>query len=85
MRMVLDNAGENDSQWAAIRSISEKFGCNRETLRVGEPSPEWTRCRGSPQSLKYAKLDLLRVGSWGCLLQKIQSRVMRSSRDASSP
>ncbi len=33
VRMVLDNAGECDSQWAAIRSISEKPGCDRETLR----------------------------------------------------
>ena len=33
VRVVLDHAGEYDSHWAAIRSNSEKLGCNRETLR----------------------------------------------------
>jgi transposase len=31
--MVLDHAEEHGSQWAAIRSIAEKFGCAAETLR----------------------------------------------------
>jgi transposase-like protein len=31
--MVLDHQGEHASQWAAIRSISEKIGCSGETLR----------------------------------------------------
>ena len=33
VRMVLDHEREYDSQWAAIRSISEKIGCTGETLR----------------------------------------------------
>ena len=33
VRLVLDHEREYDSQWAAIRSISEKFGCSKETLR----------------------------------------------------
>jgi transposase len=33
VRMVLETAGEHSSQWAAIRSISEKIGCQPETLR----------------------------------------------------
>jgi transposase len=33
VRMVLDHAGDHDSQWAAICSISSKFGMTRETLR----------------------------------------------------
>jgi transposase len=33
VRMVLEHQGEHDSQWAAIRSIAEKFGCTTETLR----------------------------------------------------
>lgn len=34
MRMVFDHAPEYESQWAAIRSISEKFGMTAETLRT---------------------------------------------------
>ena len=33
VRMVLDHEGDYDSQWAAIVSISEKFGMTAETLR----------------------------------------------------
>ena len=33
VQMVLDHEREYDSQWAAIKSISEKIGCTAETLR----------------------------------------------------
>ena len=33
VRMVLDHQSAHDSQWAAIGSIAEKFGCTSETLR----------------------------------------------------
>jgi transposase len=33
VRLVLEHEAEYDSQWAAIRSISEKIGCTAETLR----------------------------------------------------
>jgi transposase-like protein len=33
VRLVLEHEEEYDSQWAAIESISEKFGCTSETLR----------------------------------------------------
>jgi len=33
VRMVLEHEAEYSSQWAAIESISEKFGCTSETLR----------------------------------------------------
>jgi len=33
VRMVLEHAGEYDSQWAAIVSIAGKIGCTPETLR----------------------------------------------------
>ena len=33
VKMVLDHEKEYDSQWAAIKSISEKIGCTAETLR----------------------------------------------------
>ena len=32
--MVFDNRDDYPSQWAAIRSIAEKFGIHRETLRA---------------------------------------------------
>jgi transposase len=33
VRMVFDHAGDYPSQWAAIRSIAGKLGCNTEALR----------------------------------------------------
>ena len=33
VRMVFDHAPEYESQWAAMRSISEKFGMSAENLR----------------------------------------------------
>ena len=33
VRMVLEHAGEHESQWAAIRSIAGKMGITTETLR----------------------------------------------------
>jgi transposase len=33
VRLVLEPEEEDDSQWAAIESTSEKFGCTSETLR----------------------------------------------------
>jgi len=33
VRMVFEHEGEHASQWAAIRSIAAKIGCNPETLR----------------------------------------------------
>lgn len=33
VRMVLEHAADHESQWAAIRSISEKIGCTAESLR----------------------------------------------------
>ncbi len=33
VRMVFDHEGDYGSQWATIRSISDKIGCTAETLR----------------------------------------------------
>ena len=33
VRMVTEHARDHDSEWAAISSIAEKFGCTPETLR----------------------------------------------------
>ncbi len=34
VRLVREHEAEHGSQWAAIRSIAEKVGCNAETLRL---------------------------------------------------
>jgi transposase len=33
VRLVFEHRDEYDSEWAAIRSIADKFGCSAETLR----------------------------------------------------
>jgi transposase-like protein len=33
VRMVLENAGEHPSQWAAVQAIAAKLGCSAEVLR----------------------------------------------------
>jgi transposase len=33
VRMVLEQQEKHESQWAAIVSLAEKFGCSAETLR----------------------------------------------------
>lgn len=33
VRMVFDHTPEHPSQWATIRSVPEKLGCNTEALR----------------------------------------------------
>ena len=33
VRMVFDHEGEYSSQWSAMVSISQRFGCTAETLR----------------------------------------------------
>tara|TARA_B100000614_G_C14242945_1_gene367417 strand:- start:181 stop:504 length:324 start_codon:yes stop_codon:yes gene_type:complete len=33
VRLVMEQQGDYESQWAAIVSVSEKIGCTRETLR----------------------------------------------------
>ena len=37
VRLVLEQQGEHETQWAAIRAIAPKIGCAEETLR------QWVR------------------------------------------
>ena len=46
VRMVVEHASDYSSQWAAIRSISDKFGCTAETLR------RWVRQAERDEGLK---------------------------------
>ena len=34
VRLVQEPQGAHETQWAAIRSIADKIGCNAETLRL---------------------------------------------------
>ena len=60
VRMVLEHEADQPSQWAAICSIAEKFGCSGETLR------KWVRreerdagLRAGPTSDQLARLKEL--------------------------
>ncbi len=44
--MVFDHEGDYESQWAAMRSISEKIGCTAETLRKWVDSMEFSEFEG---------------------------------------
>ena len=46
VRMVSEHRGEHRSEWAAICSIAEKFGCSSETLR------KWVRRAERDQGLR---------------------------------
>ena len=38
VRLVLDSQGQDESQWAAIKSVAVKIGCTAATLRkMGPP------------------------------------------------
>ena len=40
VRLVLENTGAHESQWAAIQSVAEKIGCSGEALRKWVRSAE---------------------------------------------
>ena len=46
VRMMLDHRGEHRSEWAAICSRAEKFGCSSEELR------KWVHCANGPIVLR---------------------------------
>ena len=46
VRLVLEHRDEHRSEWAAIYSIAEKFGCSSETLR------KWVRRAEADQGLR---------------------------------
>ena len=61
VRLVSEHRDEYESEWAAIRSISEKFGCSSETLR------NWVRKAETDEGLRpgvttsqYEELKVLR-------------------------
>ena len=57
IRMVAEQTPAHGSQWAAIRSIAEKIGCNPETLR------SWLRRheRDTTQRPGLTTVDLARL------------------------
>lgn len=46
VRLVLEHRGDHRSEWAAICSVAEKFGCSSETLRL------WVRRAERDQGLR---------------------------------
>ena len=46
VRMVSEHRGDHRSEWAAICSIAEKFGCSSETLR------KWVRQAEKDQGVR---------------------------------
>ena len=41
VRLVFDQTGQHESQWAAIRSVAAKIGCSAEALRHWVLSAVW--------------------------------------------
>ena len=59
VRLVLDQQGEHDSQWAAIISVSSKIGCAPETLRKWVRQAE--RDQGRRAGLTSSERDRLKA------------------------
>jgi transposase len=58
VRLVFEQAGEHDSQWAAIGSIASKIGCTAETLRKWVRQAE--RDQGKRSGLSSSERDRLK-------------------------
>ncbi len=51
VRLVFEQQGGYESQWEAIRSVAEKIGCSRETLR------KWVRAAERQQDPQARAVD----------------------------
>ena len=58
VRLVFEHRDEYDSEWAAITSIADKFGCSPETLRIWVRKTE--RDSGTRPGLTSADADELK-------------------------
>ena len=58
VRLVFEQQGEHDSQWAAIGSIASKMGCTAETLRKWVRQAE--RDQGKRSGLSSSERDRLK-------------------------
>jgi transposase-like protein len=58
VRLVFEHRDEYDSEWAAITSIADKFGCSPETLRIWVRKTE--RDSGKRPGLTSADADELK-------------------------
>jgi transposase len=59
VRLVFEHRDEYDSEWAAMTSIADKFGCSPETLRIWVRKTE--RDSGKRPGLTSADTDELKV------------------------
>ena len=58
VRLVLEQQGEHESQWAAIGAIASKIGCTAETLRKWVRQAE--RDQGKRNGLTNSERDRLK-------------------------
>ena len=58
VRLVLEQQGEHESQWAAIGAIASKIGCTSETLRKWVRQAE--RDQGKRSGLTSSERDRLK-------------------------
>ena len=58
VRLVFEQQGEHDSQWATIGSIASKMGCTAETLRKWVRQAE--RDQGKRSGLSSSERDRLK-------------------------
>ena len=59
VRLVFDNQGQHESQWAAIGAIAPKIGCTAETLRKWVRRAE--RNSGKRDGLTSSERDRLKA------------------------
>ena len=59
VRLVFEQRDKYDSEWAAIRSIADKFGCSSETLRNWVRQAE--RDSGRRPGLTSSQVDELKT------------------------
>ena len=59
VRLVNEQEGAHDSQWAAIRSVAEKIGCTAETLRTWVRQAE--RDQGKRPGLTTSEREQLKL------------------------
>ena len=77
VRLVSEHRGEHRSEWAAICSVSEKFGCTAETLRKWVRQAE--RDQGLRPGLSSEQLSELKVLRRECRELRRANEILRKA------